>query len=156
VTDLVALLVAGSEMLGSSAEDNFVIGTAEAPSLVVVAQGTPGPTGPAGTAIAPYEFAYNEASPATVYVVPALALVSSIRIGVRTPFNGTGAALSVGIPGQPTLLMLTSDNDPTIAADYGVFTDIELPGGTPIQLYTTPGFGATQGAGVVLIDLVAQ
>ncbi len=156
MTDLVALLVAGSEMLGVTEEQTFVIGTAEEPSLIVVAQGTPGPTGPAGTAIAPYEFAYNEASPATIYVVPALSLVSAVRIGVRTAFNGTGAALSVGIPGQPTLLMLTSDNDPTIAADYNTSADVELPGGTPIQLYTTPGFGATQGAGVVLIDLVAQ
>ncbi|AWR86264.1 hypothetical protein [Meiothermus taiwanensis] len=112
-------------------------------------------TGEAG-GIAPVlrTFTSGVPSPMLLHTVQAPTLLAGAELDVRTPFNGAGAQLSIGQPGQPGRFMSASENDPAFAAQYEVFPNLELAPGEGIYLFITPGAGTTQGAGVVILNLV--
>ncbi|GIW32383.1 MAG: hypothetical protein KatS3mg071_2557 [Meiothermus sp.] len=112
-------------------------------------------TGEAG-GIAPVlrTFTFGVPSPMLLHTVQGPTLLAGVELDIRTPFNGVGAQLSIGQPGQPGRFMLAGENDPAFAAQYEVFPNLELAPGEGIYLFITPGAGATQGAGVVILNLI--
>lgn len=124
----------------------------------VVNAGPPGPpsVGSSYMPFTPYEFTYADVSPALIYTIPSLTLVKGVELTIRTGFNGSGPTISVGTAGQPERLLAIADNLPATPGTYAVPVDFDLPAGTAVNLYVSPGFGATQGDGVVLLDLLAQ
>lgn len=124
----------------------------------VVNAGPPGPpsVGQSIVPFTPYEFEFGIVNPSLVYTIPALTLVIGARLTIRVPFNGTAPQISVGTPGLPERLMAVADNAPGTLGDYEVPVDLDLPAGTQINIYVTPGFGATQGGGVLTLDLLTQ
>lgn len=118
--------------------------------IIVVQTGTGG----GGAAPVLRAFTFGVPSPMLLHTVQAPTLLASVELDVRTPFNGAGAQLSIGQPGQPGRFMSASENDPAFAAQYEVFPNLELAPGEGIYLFITPGAGTTQGAGVVILNLV--
>lgn len=112
-------------------------------------------TGEAG-GIAPVlrTFTFGVPSPMLLHTVQGPTLLAGVELDIRTPFNGVGAQLSIGQPGQPDRFMLAGENDPAFAAQYEVFPNLELAPGEGIYLFITPGAGATAGAGVVILNLI--
>lgn len=99
-------------------------------------------------------FGYGSPSPVLLQTVAAPTLLAALELDIRTPHNGLGPQLSIGQPGQPGRFMAVTENDPTFVAQYEVYPAIELWTGESIYLYITPGAGATQGAGVVKLNLI--
>lgn len=127
-------------------------------------QGAPGAPGPAGQDGANgangdgqypvAEFAFGDASPATIVIInPTSAVeVALVQLEIEEEFDGVGAALAVGIAGDPDLLMTTAQNDPSILAVFEASPRARLAAGAEVQLTITPGSGASQGRGKLIIQ----
>ena len=99
-------------------------------------------------------FAYGDATPASVDPkVPAGCMVVKVGLHLDVPFNGVGAALTVGDAGDTDRLMLATQNDPTTAASYETHPTYRYVAETTITLSITPGTGGTQGRGVLTITI---
>lgn len=127
-------------------------------AVEVVEVGLQGPPGAPGLDAAgnppPIPFAFGDASPAPVYTAASPALVVSAAVHLRTPFDGAGAALELGVSGQPGLLMPAAYNDPRVPGEYENSPDVTLSAGQQVLLTITPGAGATQGAGVIILRIL--
>lgn len=147
-TETRVVTVEDRHVLVRDAEDTRVVfGGEQGPA------GPVGPPGPAGAASIEFNFAFGDATPATVVTALAGKLVYSVQVHIRVPFDGAGAALTVGDAGQADRLMKASENDVltvganTTAPAHAYAVD------TPLSLSITPGAGATQGAGVLVLGI---
>ena len=117
------------------------------------AQGAIGPAGPAGAASVEINFAFGDATPAPVVTALAGKLIYGVQLHIKVPFDGAGAALVVGDAAQANRLMAADENDVlsigsnTTAPAYAYAAD------TQILLSITPGAGATQGLGLLVLSI---
>lgn len=111
-------------------------------------QGPPGPAGPQGPAI-DLPFSYGDASPAIVATV--MGTVVAVSVVITTPFDGTGAAISVGTSGSPELLMPEAQNYPDSVARYEANPGQYVSGN--VLVFITPGSGASTGAGMIYVEV---
>lgn len=113
--------------------------------------GATGPAGPPGAAAIEVAFSYGDATPVSAATALAGKLVYGVQIHIRVPFNGTGAALTVGDAGDTARLMAAVDNDPTAVGGYTTTPAYAYGSDTGVTLSITPGAGASQGAGILVL-----
>lgn len=116
-------------------------------------QGPAGPPGPAGAASVEINFSFGDATPSTVVTALAGKLVYGVQLHVKVPFNGTGAALVVGDAALANRLMTAAENDVTSVGSSTTAPAYAYAVNTPILLGITPGAGATQGSGVLVLSI---
>ncbi len=97
-------------------------------------------------------FAYGDASPTTVYVLPADMEIVAVDLQIEQAFNGTGAQIALGTLAASGLLMPQWANAPSQLGNYRATPRQELEAGTAIRLTITPGSGATQGRGQFVLS----
>lgn len=119
--------------------------------LIVVSVAEQGIPGAAGLGAIRKDFGFGDSTPDLIVMANAGDVVYGVEIVIMTPFDGTGAALTIGDSAQNDRLMQSTQNDPATPATYGAIPDYKYPAVTPINLYISPGAGATQGAGFILI-----
>lgn len=115
--------------------------------------GAPGVAGPSGEGLYPaISFGYGDA-PSIVMALTGTGAseVTEVSIEIETPFDGAGAQIHLGTPGDPDLLVQADQNDPSMAAVFQVSPHIRLDAGQPIYLTITPGAGASQGSGKIIL-----
>ncbi len=112
-------------------------------------QGPRGLPGEASRIIFP--FAYGDASPAIAASVAGLVVAAAIIITV--PFDGVGANLSLGDGTVSDRLLPANCIDPYTVATYEANLPHSYTVTTAILLSITPGAGATQGAGFVVLEV---
>lgn len=125
--------------------------------IEVVDEGPQGPRGVPGTnggTIAPVYFSFGDATPDTIYTTDSAGTVVNVRLIVDTAFDGAGASISLGTTTDPDLLLDEAENDPSVASEYESTPDVVLTSGTAVRLSITPGAGATQGAGRILLTFI--
>lgn len=119
------------------------------------APGAPGANGANGDGQYPVvEFAFGDASPAPVLTInPASAAeIVLVQLEIEEPFDGAGATLTVGTAADPDLLMAADQVDPSTTAVFEASPRVALAGGAEVQLTITPGVGASQGRGKLVIQ----
>lgn len=116
------------------------------------ARGIPGSSG--SGLIAPINFSYGDSSPANILVFSETSEVMSLSLQIEQPFDGAGAALSLGTAANPQELFAEAEVLPGTAATFEFSPRIEYPAGTVLVLTITPGAGATQGSGQLVISTV--
>lgn len=151
-------MIDDKELLVVVVEDKHVVVRDEVERTVVFAgeQGTPGPAGPpgpAGAASIEFNFAFGDATPATVVTALAGKMIYGVQLHIKTPFNGTGAALVVGDAAVSNRLMAAAENDVLTVGSNTTAPSYAYAVNTPILLGITPGAGATQGAGVLVLSI---
>lgn len=121
---------------------------------------TAGPRGPQGIpgvsgdgSYPAVEFAYGDASGVIISLVSNCEIML-VSLQIEEAFNGAGASIVVGTSGEPDLLMPADYNDPGAIGTYDVTPREELPVNTQIYLTITPGTGATQGRGQLVLQAV--
>ena len=119
--------------------------------LIVVSVAEQGIPGAAGLGAIRKDFGFGDSTPDLIVMANAGDVVYEVEIVIMTPFDGTGAALTIGDSAQNDRLMQSTQNDPATPATYGAIPDYKYSAVTPINLYISPGAGATQGAGFILI-----
>jgi hypothetical protein len=97
-------------------------------------------------------FSFGDSTPKIILTNTALKTVINASIVIETPFNGLGANLSLGDMVLNNKFINTSQNDPTISCEFS--TNPNNTTNTNIILTITPGSGATQGSGFVLLDII--
>jgi len=114
--------------------------------------GIKGDTGPSGGFVTlELPFAYGDATPSPIGTALADKLILSVALYITSYFDGTGPALTIGDAGVNDRLMAAGQNDPTSEGEYETHPVYAYGSDTPLNLYITPGSGATQGAGLVVI-----
>lgn len=98
-------------------------------------------------------FAYGDATPATIATAIAGKLVYGVGLHIKTPFDGVGATLRVGDAGQLDRLMTTAENAPGQVGSSTTTPAHAYGADTQILLSITPGAGATTGSGVVILHI---
>ena len=119
--------------------------------LIVVSVAEQGIPGAAGLGAIRKDFGFGDSTPDLIVMANAGDVVYEVEIVIMTPFDGTGATLTIGDSAQNDRLMQSTQNDPATPATYGAIPDYKYSAVTPINLYISPGAGATQGAGFILI-----
>jgi len=99
-------------------------------------------------------FAYGDASPRTILSVPAGSRAVALVVFIDTPFDGSGAALHIGDADDPERLMAADQISLSIPGSYGAMPGVVFSGATDIRLTITPGDGASQGSGTVVLTLL--
>jgi hypothetical protein len=126
-------------------------------SPVVVKDTAVGPHGPPGE-IGPSasedqsNFSWGDATPAILFESEAGTTIYEISLVILEPFDGIGAALSIGVTGDPELFMAGDECDPKTAGVYSVTPGYKFAAAGTIRLFITPGAGASKGNGAVMID----
>ena len=115
-------------------------------------KGEKGDTGAAGQSIAPVNFAYGDSSPRII--IPALTskIVLAVNINITTPFDGAGASLSIGTLANPALLVDPMQLDLSVATEFEINPNVKFTTPADIYLTITPGAGATQGTGWIVVE----
>ena len=98
-------------------------------------------------------FTFATASPLVLSAITAGANIGRVGIAITTTFDGAGAALTVGTPFSPSLLLGASDNSPGAIGQYESDAVTKFAAPDTLELSITPGAGATQGAGFVYYSL---
>ena len=98
-------------------------------------------------------FTYADTSPSLIGLAPNGKLVLHVRVFITQTFDGTGAALTVGSGGTPNDLMASTDNTPGTVGLYEKSPAVQYGADTNINITITPGTGATQGAGLVIVEI---
>lgn len=116
-------------------------------------QGLQGPIGPSGSGALPaYTFHFGDASPATVFTLSDAREIVLISLQVEEAFDGVGATASLGVTGQPELLMPAVDGALGTVGIYEFSPREELDDNTPIIITIVPGSGASTGRGQLVIE----
>lgn len=149
-------MIDDSELVVVTVEDRQVVTRDVIERGIVFAgeQGPPGPTGPAGPpgAVAvEAAFAFGDATPAAIVTALAGKLVYGVELYIKTPFDGVGAQVVVGDAAIADRLMAVSDNDLGAVGGNHTTPSHAYAVDTPVLLSITPGAGATQGSGVIVL-----
>lgn len=104
-----------------------------------------------GSAAVEINFAFGDATPSAITTAAAGKLIYGVSLHIKTPFDGTGAALTVGDAGQFDRLMTSAENDPYTVGGNESHPSYAYGTNTAVVLSITPGAGATQGAGVLIL-----
>lgn len=144
-TETRVVTVEDRHVLVRDAEDTRVVFGGE--------QGPAGPVGPPGPAGIEFNFAFGDATPATVVTALAGKMVYGVQLHIKVPFDGAGAALVVGDAAQANRLMAAAENDVTTVGSNTTAPAYVYTANTPILLGITPGAGATQGSGVLVLSI---
>jgi hypothetical protein len=118
--------------------------------------GPPGPAGPAGAGSGggtQANFAYGDATPAAVVTAAAGKVVYSVEVVIVVPFDGVGAAITVGDAAVPDRLMNAGENALTLVGSNTTAPAYRYNVDTPVLLSITPGAGASQGSGAIIIHV---
>lgn len=125
----------------------------EPQTIAIVTHGEQGPPGRDGSGPVEINFAFGDATPSQLLVAPAGKLIYSVAIHIRQSFDGIGAALTVGDAATPDRLMAALENDPALVGSNSTAPAVSYDVDTPILLSITPGAGASQGAGLVILTV---
>ena len=151
-------MIGDSELVVVTVEDRQVVTRDVVEREIVFAgeQGPPGPTGPAGppgSVAVEAAFAFGDATPAAVVTALAGKLVYGVELYIKTPFDGVGAQVVVGDAAQSDRLMAANENDLSAVGGNHTTPAHAYAVDTPVLLSVTPGAGASQGAGVIVLRI---
>jgi hypothetical protein len=118
-------------------------------------QGPRGAPGIVGGSVPPIHFSYGDAA-GIRFVAPTNGTFTLARLDFETAFNGTGAAVKVGVIGNIEALMAAAASSPAVIARFEVVPDFFVLAGTGVWLEITPGVGASQGSGVLYLMFTSE
>ena len=136
--------------------------TIEKKDVQVVVRGIQGPSGPqggqgipgsAGTPRIEVPFSFGDATPTDLFMAIAGKLIERITLFIDTAFDGEIPTLMIGDEDNPALLMNSFENNPSEEAAYQVTPNLYYETDTQVLLFISPGLGASQGSGLVVVEM---
>lgn len=134
---------------------NTPVNVTDRPTLVKAGggMGVQGVRGEPGGSIPAISFSFGDAAH-TVWTPDAPGLLTYLRILIDTAFDGEGAAIIVGTLSEPDAAMPADYSNPAALQEFENTPDIRLDAGEGVRLAITPGSGATQGAGRLILQFL--
>lgn len=124
--------------------------------LEVGEPGNAGPTGqqgPAGTPRIEIPFSFGDATPLVLFTALAGKLIQRVTLFIESAFDGDTPSLMIGDEGDAARLMSAGENDPREEAAYQVTPNLSYDTDTQVKLFISPGSGASQGSGLVVVEV---
>lgn len=122
-------------------------------AAVVGMQGPPGVDGADATGQRTFSFEWGDATPALLMSAAAGQMVLGVTVSIDEPFDGVGAAISVGDAGDDGSLIDSGMIEPTVVGAFQNAPCLRFVSATQLFLTITPGTGASTGSGVVSLFL---
>lgn len=157
-----------STVVVNQSNTTLVLSTQSTPVIVdkrltgTVRINTPGPRGPRGEdgqpgadaagQLPPRAFGWGDA-PQVVFTAPADGVLTIVRLQMTEAFNGTGASIAVGTPGDPNAALPAAFNSPYSTFEFENSPDLALDEGDTVVLTVTPGT-ASAGAGLLFLSFL--
>lgn len=115
----------------------------------------PGPFGYTRLGLDLEEISFTFATASPLVIVPIRPGDRSVRaiVEISTTFNGVGAGIQLGTGASPGGILSTANIGVAVVDFYQGLTPFQVGATTDLQLEITPGAGATQGAGRVLLEI---
>lgn len=160
--------LADSDLVTVYANDTLVVTNEQAQTVVtpeevthvvdIGKQGPPGATGPAGppgsgSGVIEINFAFGDATPASLVTALAGKMIYGVKVHVKVPFDGVGAQVTIGDVGDLDRLMMATENDLTSVGSSETNPAFAYGSDTALLLSITPGAGASQGSGLVTLNI---
>lgn len=123
----------------------YVLNTVSPDEWVVV-----GATAPTEISL---NFNYGDSTPAVLFTAAANKVIYDISLYITIPFNGTNASLTVGDSADTDRLMESTENAVTIVGGNTTTPAYKYSTDTVVNLYITPGAGATTGSGTLTFKI---
>lgn len=95
--------------------------------------------------------AFGTSSPATMFTLPANAVITSISVIVDTAFDGTAPTVSVGVSGTASKYMPATAVDLKTAGEYEYHPGVAPEGTTNALIATYSADGSSAGAARILV-----
>jgi hypothetical protein len=105
---------------------------------------------PAGETVVRVPFTFSSTSPVLLLAIAAGGAVNRCAVVITTAFDDPAAALSVGTPFSPALVLAAGDIDPSTTGQYETDAVTVFASADELELTLSPG-ASTQGAGFVLV-----
>jgi hypothetical protein len=99
-------------------------------------------------------FAYGDATPQPIFVLSAAAVIAEVNIWMLDTFDGVSPVITIGRFSAVDELMDASEIDPAFLSSFATRPGKEYSPGETVNLYITPGAGATKGRGVISIYII--
>lgn len=96
--------------------------------------------------------AFGTASPATMFTLPANAVIDAVVVIVDTAWNGTTPQVTVGVSGTPAKYTAAADVDLKTVGEYRINPGLVANGSSENLIATYTASGATQGAGRIFVE----
>lgn len=147
------------ELLSVEVIEETVLSVTEETGVEILEVGEPGLTGatgaqgPAGTPRIEVPFSFGDASPAQLFMAVAGKLIERVVIFIEIAFDGESPSLTIGDEDDPARLMSSVENNPSEEAAYQVTPNLSYETDTQVLLFITPGLGASQGSGLVVVEM---
>lgn len=132
----------------SSTRNSLV--TRDRPQRQLVSKGQVGPAGLSGGTVPAIGFSFGDATPATIFTCTSNAVLTQVSVVIDTVFNGASPSIKVSV--GAVIVMPTSENDPTQAAEYQAAPALAISHGDQVALTIIPGAGATAGSGRIFLE----
>ena len=118
-----------------------------------ITKGPKGDKGEPGGSVPAIDFSFGDA-PTVVFTAPAAGNVVYARVIVETVFNGTDPQFQLGTVATPDLIVQADQVNLGAGYEYEVTMDEHVAAGTQLLITLTPGAGATQGTGVLILQFL--
>jgi hypothetical protein len=99
-----------------------------------------------------YPFSWGDATPATVFSLPAGKILASIILKINTPFDSP-SIIEIGINGDLDLFMPSAANAPQVQGIYTVSPYYRNTASTDVILSIVPGGNNSTGSGFIFLQL---
>ncbi len=144
------------EVRVKSSDEKIIVSSPRVQIVTAGRIGPSGPVGPKGDAGSPgieVPFSFGDATPLGLAIAPAGKIIECVTIYLNVAFDGENPTLQIGDAEQLDALMSTAEVNPTEAATYQTTPGFAYEDDTEILLSIDPGLGASQGSGLVVIEM---
>jgi hypothetical protein len=97
-------------------------------------------------------FSYSDVASRLIYTTSSNEIILTITVVILVPFDGTSASISIGDSAVNNRLANNTQIYLSEVGEYSINPTYKYTSATPINLYLTPGAGATQGNGYIIIE----
>lgn len=97
-------------------------------------------------------FNWNDPSPKNIFLIPSGTTLLRVAISISQAFNGSNPLLSLGDMSNPSRLIMSSDINPSSAAEYEFHPRLNYINSTELILTISPSPNTSQGQGFVVLE----
>jgi hypothetical protein len=99
-------------------------------------------------------FAWGDVGVQQIFSLLSGAVIVEVNVWMLETFDGTNPVLTIGKSGATDDLMDASEADPALLSSFSTRPGKEYETGEGVNLYMSPGAGATKGRGVLSIYII--
>jgi hypothetical protein len=99
-------------------------------------------------------FSWGDVGIQEIFSLTSGAVIAEVNVWMLETYDGANPTLTIGKDGMTGDLMSQSEADPTLLSSFSTRPGKEYLSGEGVNLYMSPGAGATKGRGVISIYII--